>query len=47
MVRRQTAQRTRGNWVTVTGWREGVELLIDSILPVEAHWPGMAAVRPV
>jgi hypothetical protein len=27
-VRRHTAQRTSGSWVTVTGWRQGVELLI-------------------
>lgn len=33
-VRRQTAQRTSGSWVTVTGWREEVGLRIASILPV-------------
>jgi predicted component of type VI protein secretion system len=36
-VRRQTAQRTSGSWVTVTGWRQGVELLISSILPAGSH----------
>src|SRR5690348_613805 len=36
-VRRQTAQRTSGSCVTVTGWRPEVELLIGSILPAGSH----------